>query len=122
MGAEADSEDVIACSMEAFDEAQRRRYGELRSRVLAAVGDVVELPNGFSFRLPPDGGILGAVAEWIALERRCCPFFDFVLEVPRNGLPIELRVTGPGPAKEIIRDGLPTRAPDVLLGRLVARR
>lgn len=50
-------------------------------RVRARAGQAVnELPDGFALRLRPDAGVFAQVAEWITLERRCCPFLTLALE------------------------------------------
>jgi hypothetical protein len=107
----------IACNMGAFNDEERRHYDVLRAKVHAAVEDIRELADGFSIRLSCDPEVLATAGEWIALERRCCPFFDFALSVPRGDGPAELRITGPAPAKEILRDGL-YQAPHVSVERL----
>jgi hypothetical protein len=47
---------------------------------------------------------LAGVAEWIALERRCCPFFRFQLDVEGETGPVWLRLTGAG-VKEFLAQG-----------------
>ncbi len=44
-----------------------------------------------------------AVAEFITLERLCCPFFEFGFEVERDGGPLWLRITGGEDAKWVLR-------------------
>ena len=39
-----------------------------------------ELPDGFAFRLAAEPALFQQAAEWISLERRCCPFVRFALE------------------------------------------
>jgi hypothetical protein len=46
--------------------------------------------------------VLLAVAEFVANERLCCPFFEFVITVERAGGPVWLRITGTGEAKRIL--------------------
>ncbi len=46
------------------------------------------------------------VAEFIALERLCCPFLDFGLEVERNGGPLWFRMTGGKDAKRVLQANL----------------
>ena len=83
---------------------QRERYGEIKTRLRAAVKEVKELPDGYAFRYEPDPALLMAVAEFTTLERRCCPFFSFVLEVRSGEGPLWFRITGPKAAKPFIKD------------------
>jgi hypothetical protein len=63
-----------------------------------------ELPDGYSFDL--DASIsLPEVGEWIALERLCCPFLAFQLDV-RPGGATQLTLRGPEGAKAILRDAI----------------
>jgi hypothetical protein len=76
-------ESPIACDLTALDPAQRERRRVLGAQLAA----VAELPDGYAFRSPADSSTCLAVAEFVTLERRCAPFFDFVLEVEREGDP-----------------------------------
>ena len=52
------------------------------------------MPDGYAFRLPNESDVLLKAAEFIALERLCCPFFGFSLEVEPEGGALWLRLTG----------------------------
>jgi hypothetical protein len=62
--------------------------------------EIQELPDGYAFRYAADE--YPRVAAFIANERACCPFFTFVLEVPPEGRPIWLRITGPDGVKDLL--------------------
>lgn len=73
----------IACNLSAFSPDERRRYDALRSRIASAIQDVQSTDRGFRLRVdtvipPPE------IAEWIALERRCCPFMDVSVAIKRD--------------------------------------
>lgn len=87
-------ESPIACNLNALDKEQRRRYQSLTAQLRAAVQETRELPDGYSFRLPSDETTIQRTAEWITLERRCCPFIAFGIEVGREGGPLWLSLTG----------------------------
>jgi hypothetical protein len=55
-----------------------------------------------SFRLPSSA--LMTVAEWVSLERKCCPFFAFEIEQPKDQGPVWLRITGSEGAKAFIEE------------------
>jgi len=48
--------------------------------------------------------VLTKAAEFISLERLCCPFLRFSLEVEPEGGPIWLRLTGREGVKAFIRE------------------
>jgi len=91
----------FACDMKALTKTDREAYQKLSRTLFAAVQEKRELPNGYSFRLPP--GTLLTVAKWVEFERKCCPFFTFDVEVARDNGPLWLRVTGADGVKAFIR-------------------
>jgi hypothetical protein len=71
--------------------------------LLNALLETCELADGYAFELDRRAIAFTDVARWIDLERRCCPFFDFQVELRRNDGPIALRLTGPEGIKAFIR-------------------
>ena len=51
--------------------------------------------------LPEDAQILN-LAEFVSLERRCCPFLTFAIELDAEGGGLWLRMTGPAGVKEFL--------------------
>ena len=94
----------FACNANTLSAPERARHEELSRRLFAAVDEQRELADGYAFRMTADN--LVRAAEWVSLERRCCPFFTFGLEQSRNGGPVWLRVTGPEGVKAFIREEL----------------
>ena len=92
----------IVCDRSVLTVEQRERHGDLRRQLREDVREVVELENGYAFGHSPDGAVLLAVAEFVALERLCCPFFEFGIAVGRDGGPVWLRMTGEGEAKRVL--------------------
>jgi len=86
---------TLVCMLDALTRAERARSAALLGELRAAMVERAELADGWAFRLR-DGASLPGVAEWIALERRCCPFFRFQLEVDGESGPVWLRLTGDG--------------------------
>ena len=74
----------LACLPNALDKAERQRQHELLESVQALRVETRELPNGFAFRLPAEAQVFRDAAEWVSLERRCCPFLEFTLEWRRD--------------------------------------
>ncbi len=62
------------------------------------------MPDGYAFRLPGEHDLITKTAEFISLERLCCPFLRFALEVGAEGGDVWLRLTGREGVKEFIRE------------------
>lgn len=84
----------FACDMSAIAANERSAHSAATNKLFRAVESIKELPNGYSFRLPNDAELLLTAAQFIALERLCCPFFSFGLDVEREGGPVWLSLTG----------------------------
>ena len=91
---------TLVCMLDALTRAERARSAALLGELRAAMIERAEIADGWAFRLR-DGASLPGVAEWIALERRCCHFFRFALEVDGESGPVWLRLTGDG-VKELL--------------------
>jgi hypothetical protein len=60
-----------------------------------------ELSDGYAFRLPADPVLFQQAAEWVALERRCCPFVQFALEWKEDDT-VWVRFTGAPGVKQFL--------------------
>ena len=87
-------ESPFACDMSAIAADQRGAHAATIDKLFRTVEAIRELPNGYSFRLPNDSDTVLTVAHFIALERLCCPFFAFALEIEREGGALWLSLTG----------------------------
>ena len=74
-----------ACSWTALTAVQQERQRALYRQLCADVKEAVELEDGYAFRHSPDRAVLVTIAEFVANERLCCPFFEFGLTVERDG-------------------------------------
>ena len=93
-----------ACELGVFDAEQQRRHDELQRRFASVVEERRELPNGYTFRLRADAETFVGVAEWITLDRLCCPFMEFRLEW--KGGASRLSITGGDGVKEMLTAAL----------------
>jgi hypothetical protein len=89
-----------SCNMAAFSAADLEQYRALSESLRASVQETKEFGNGYALKLPADA--LVSTSQWIAYERRCCPFFDFALELPHDGGPLWLRISGDRGVKQFI--------------------
>jgi hypothetical protein len=70
--------------MTALGRDGRQRYDLLRSRVLGAIESVT--PTAYSFQLRLGSAVTAQdVAEWMALEHRCCPFLTTAVTIRPDG-------------------------------------
>jgi hypothetical protein len=92
----------LACRAFALDRTQRARQTELLAEVRAAVQEVRDKEDGLAFRLTADSALFQKTAEWIALERRCCPFLDFAMEWRRDET-VWVTISGPAGVKAFLR-------------------
>jgi hypothetical protein len=92
----------VACNPAALTAEQQDRQRALLGHLRADVKEVRELDDGYAFRHSPDRALLMAIAEFVANERLCCPFFEFGLTVERDGGPVWLRIKGEGEAKRVL--------------------
>jgi hypothetical protein len=95
-------EPAPACNRDGLTPAQQSESHQLLERLVAAVVEVRELADGFAFRIDEDQLALVDVSRWVDLERRCCPFFHFAIEVTPQG-PTWLRLTGGTGVKDFLR-------------------
>lgn len=96
------SETPIACNLAVFTPEQRTRHRELGAEMKAALLGIDELPNGYRFHYPGTGAWVLHLAEFITLERLCCPFFTFTLEATLDEAEGRLTVTGSPQAKALL--------------------
>jgi hypothetical protein len=92
----------LACDLEAISANDRPRYSELRKMVAAAAVGKRELADGVAIQISTERMPLAQLAEWISFERKCCPFFEFRIEVAPNSGPVWLSMTGHAGVKEFL--------------------
>ncbi len=111
---------LIACQLGVFSAEERRRYEMVRAQIHADITRIVEVENGYVFHLPDDDATLTTLAEWIALERRCCPFFEFTVSVGGSEPSILVALTGSPEVKQFLESEFGSRV--VSPGTLVRQR
>jgi hypothetical protein len=82
----------IACSLTSTELDQRR---EVLTALRARCTGVEPVENGLRLLFEAAPGVLADIARVIDLERQCCRFLRFQLEVLPDGGPIALELTGP---------------------------
>lgn len=93
----------LACRRGVFTVTQEARYRTLREQLRVATQEVEERADGYAFRFAPRPDTLLALAEFIGLEGRCCPFLRFSLVLEPDDGPLWLELTGPEGVNEFLR-------------------
>jgi len=91
------------CNLKALSPPERERLHQLVEKLKAARMATRELTDGYAFRLQTEQISISELAEYVSSERKCCPFFDFEIEVQRDGGPLWLRLKGKEGVKEFMR-------------------
>jgi hypothetical protein len=103
MTEQAESKSQFFCDLTAMNAEQRARYRDVTQQIRAAMPVIEELANGYALRFGMDSSLCLIVAEFMTLERLCCPFLDLTLEVAREGGPMQLKLTGSEGVKQFLR-------------------
>jgi len=94
----------IACVPSALTPDQQEYcVKEIAPKLYKAVEEIQELPNGWAWRLPTTPQMLMLVTEDLNMERLCCPFVNYTLEIEPNLGPFWLHMTGGQGVKEFLR-------------------
>ena len=92
----------IACDLDAISANDRPRYNELRATLASAAVGRRALPDGVAIQISTERMALAQLAEWISFERKCCPFFEFRIDVAPKSGPVWLSLTGRAGVKEFL--------------------
>lgn len=95
-------ESPLICNLGALDGVQRECHEANTGKLFGSVEATEELPDGYAFRLPAESATILQAAEFITLERLCCPFFNFALELEKEGGPLWLKMTGREGVKQFL--------------------
>ena len=90
----------LTCNINGIPLQERARYGHLVEALRHAIQKRRELSDGYAFQMDTKHISTDQLAEWIELERKCCPFFGFEMHwTPQNG-DVWLHLSGPEGVKE----------------------
>src|SRR5688500_3158285 len=102
-----EDEEIIACLLSEREQATRGE--EIARELFGNVQEQTELTDGYSYRFGNDETVLVSLVEFIAAERRCCPFLAFELAFEPHGGPIWLRMRGSPRVKAFIAETFNSR-------------
>lgn len=83
---------------------QRNRHAQLVQHLQTATVEM--LTDGLALAFPPTLEHALLLAEFMTLERRCCPFLTLQLEFASEDGPLTLRLTGPAGVQTFLRHEL----------------
>jgi hypothetical protein len=117
---------AIACDLTVLPDGGRERVTALAGTLIPMAGEVRDLQDGYALGYhDASPGLFSALAEFIALDRLCCPFLRHGLVSDPGRGTVWLQLTGRQGAKEAIASDLAALLPDDLTirdprgGRLV---
>lgn len=90
----------IACNLNALDADQQRRRAALADALVARAATTRETADGYALEM--DAALLRDAAEWITLERLCCPFLRFELRFDSEMGSLRLSLGGGAGVKEFL--------------------
>ncbi len=99
----ATTQSKFYCNSKALNPAERARHKQLSEKLMATWKEMVETEKGYEFQYSPGGVSLAELADWVGAESKCCPFFDFHIDLEREGKLLCLRLTGEEGIKAFIR-------------------
>jgi hypothetical protein len=82
------------CNMKALLPAERTRHKQLTEKLISSRTEIVETEKGYEFLFSPSVVSIAELADWVVAESKCCPFFDFHIDLEREGTLVCLRLTG----------------------------
>lgn len=97
---------ALACNPGSIHPDDRVRYRGLMNRLRVSIGGRTELPFGYVYSITTESISLLELADWVTLERLCCPFLNFLIDVDAAG-DVHLTVRGPKGVKEVLQEEFP---------------
>jgi hypothetical protein len=97
------SQSKFFCNRKALSATERAHHTQLTDKLVAARKQIVESPNGYEFQFSPSSISIAELADWVAAEGKCCPFFDFHIDLEREGSLLCLRLNGADGVKPFMR-------------------
>jgi hypothetical protein len=104
MSEQPKAQSPIACDMSVLSPSQRQTHLATSRDLFAEVQAIRELTDGYEFQLADNRETVLKVAEFVTLEKLCCPFLNFAIEVEAEGGPVTLSLTGREGVKAFVRE------------------
>lgn len=92
----------LSCDLIVLSDRDRLRREELVSILGHSLRELYDLERGYGMVFEPSATTLAELVEFIALERLCCPFLNFELQVAEENGPVRLEMTGREGVKQFL--------------------
>jgi hypothetical protein len=99
----ATTQSKFYCNTKALTPEERTHHKQLGDKLIATRNEIVETAKGYEFQFSPKNVSLAELADFVAAESKCCPFFDFHIDLEGEGSLLCLRLTGEEGIKAFIR-------------------
>jgi hypothetical protein len=100
---EAMTQAKFYCNTKALNSSERAHHKLLTDKLVANRTRIVETDKGYEFQYSPSTISLAELADWVAAESKCCPFFGFHIDLEDEGKLLCLRLTGEEGVKPFMR-------------------
>ena len=77
--------------MKALNPTERAHHKQLTDKLIATRNQIVEVEKGYELQFSPSSISAAELPDWVAAESKCCPFFDFHIDLEREGSLLCLR-------------------------------
>jgi hypothetical protein len=91
------------CNTKALAPAERAHHKRLTEKLIGSRTEIVEMEKGYEFQYNPSVISIAELADWVIAESKCCAFFDFHIDLEREGRLVCLRLTGDQGIKHFIQ-------------------
>jgi hypothetical protein len=91
------------CNTKALNPDERAHHKLLTDKLVAQRMEIIETDKGYEFQYSPSTVSLAELADWVAAESKCCPFFGFHIDLENEGKLLCLRLTGEEGVKAFLR-------------------
>ena len=106
----AETDPPIACNLKALTSDQRKQLHQIGERMISSIIASRELSDGYAFRIDQRNASIMDVAQWLDLWRRCCPFYEFQIDLHAADAGLWLSAKGRPGVKEYIPVDVPALA------------
>jgi hypothetical protein len=97
------TEGKFYCNAKALSPVERERHKQLTEKLMHARTKVVETEKGYEFQFSPSSVSIAELGDWAVAESKCCPFFNFHIDLEQHGTLACLGLTGEEGIKTFIR-------------------
>lgn len=91
----------LVCKMIGAEKAEKKEL--LKTEIFSQVIKVEEVNNGYILNFEDKDDILLKLTDYLMIEKECCPFFIFDLNIKPNSNGISLKISGQDGAKEMLK-------------------